>query len=342
MTALSALTTMQVGGEPANLLRCDSRSDIIETALRVWTRGDDWLVLGGGSNIVAADDLSELTVIQIASKGIETRIESGRAIIRVQAGEIWDDFVAHCIAAGLSGIEALSGIPGLVGAAPIQNIGAYGQEVANSILRVEFLDYETHELEIIENVDLGFGYRDSIFKRGKLGVITWVEFQLFETGGLSAPIQFDQLASSLGAALGSQLPLTQVRDQVLALRASKGMVFSKEDLDSHGCGSFFTNPIVSDTFARTLPQDAPKFETIEDDGLTVKLSAAWLIEHAGIKKGYSLPGSKVSVSSKHTLAITNRGGATAFEVVQLAGFIQQRVLNTFGVNLVPEAQLIGF
>jgi UDP-N-acetylmuramate dehydrogenase len=291
-----------------------------------------------------ADDVENLRVIKVANLGIEpvrTR-EDGRTVVRVQAGENWDSFVAHTIAQGLAGIEAMSGIPGTVGAAPVQNIGAYGQELSDCLVRLEFLDYETHELAILEAKDLKFGYRDSAIKRGRPGVITWVELELQDLGGLSRPLYSTQIAADLGAEMGEQVPLMEVRNSVLKLRASKGMVLNDADPDSVSCGSFFTNPMVSDTFARTLPESAPRYENEDDDGLTVKLSAAWLIENAGIPKGFKIAGSKAAISSKHTLGIVNTGGATATEILQLAQFVQTQVSNKFGINLVPEPNLIGF
>lgn len=318
---------MRVGGTPTELLVAHSRDQLIEYALGVWRSGDDWLVLGGGSNIVASDDLENLKVIKTENTGIE---RNGN-LLKVQAGENWDDFVAYTVKEGLSGVEALSGIPGCVGAAPIQNIGAYGQEVADTITRVEFLDYATHELEILEAKDLEFGYRDSIFKRGKLGVVTWVEFELNTT-----PKAFERLTEAVGKEVGTP---AEIRQAVLETRAQKGMVLSETDPDTHSCGSFFTNPIVSFGFAVTLPAEAPRWE--QPDG-RVKISAAWLIENAGIGKSFKLGDSKAATSSKHCLAITNRGGASAQEVVELARFIQTQVSNRFGVNLVPEPNLIGF
>jgi UDP-N-acetylmuramate dehydrogenase len=327
MTKLSELTTMRVGGIPAELLVAKSRDQLIEFALGVWRSGDDWVILGGGSNIVASDDLATLKVIKTENTGIE---RNGN-ILKVQAGEDWDEFVAFTVKEGLSGIEALSGIPGCVGASPIQNIGAYGQEVADTITRVEFLDYETRELEILEAKDLEFGYRDSIFKRGKLGVVTWVEFELNTT-----PKALERLTEAVGKEVGTP---AEIRQTVLETRAQKGMVLSETDLDTHSCGSFFTNPIVSFGFAATLPPEAPRWE--QPDG-RVKISAAWLIENAGIGKGFKLGDSKAATSSKHCLAITNRGGASAKEIVELARFIQTQVSNRYGVNLVPEPNLIGF
>ena len=344
MTRLSQLTTMRVGGEPASLVQASSRQQVIDACLDLWQSGEDWLLLGGGSNLVVADEVSGLHVIQLANLGVEYTpvVGTNQVLVRAQAGENWDALVAHTVERGLAGLEALSGIPGSVGASPVQNIGAYGQEVADTLQRIEFLDYETHEIEILELAQLKLGYRDSVIKRGRLGAVIWVEFLLEDHGGLSKPIASTQLAAALNKPMSSQAPLRQIRDAVLALRAAKGMVLDAADPNSVSCGSFFTNPIVSDTFARTLPTDAPRWETTDNDGLTVKLSAAWLIEQAGVPKGFRLPGSAAAISDKHTLAITNRGGATAAQILELAEYVQVRVANTFGVNLVPEPNLIGF
>jgi UDP-N-acetylmuramate dehydrogenase len=319
MKNLSEFTTIRVGGEPAELRIAHTREELIEAAKEIWATGEDWLVLGGGSNVVINDDPANLRVIKVESKGIE-RVAQGH--LRVQAGENWDDLVAYAVNHGLAGIESLSGIPGTVGAAPVQNIGAYGQEIAETFVRCEFLDYETFELQTLEKADLNFGYRDSVLKRGKTGVITWVEFQLF---------------ADLPA--GSTELLKSRRIEVLEQRAAKGMVLNEGDFDTHSCGSFFTNPIVSASFARTLPEDAPRWD-VNEEGTQVKLSAAWLIEHSGIQKGLRLGASKAGVSTKHALAITNRGGATAKEILELARFIQERVAATFGINLSPEPVII--
>lgn len=342
--ALSELTSIRVGGTPAEIYVAKTRDDLVEHSLNVWRSGDDWLILGGGSNMVVADDVSNLRVIKVENLGIEPvrNKDESRVVVRVQAGENWDDFVAHTVKAGLAGIEAMSGIPGTVGAAPVQNIGAYGQELSDSMVRLEFVDYETHEIAVLEAKDLQFGYRDSAIKRGRPGVITWVEFELQKLDGLSRPLYSTQIAADLGVEMGAQVSLQVVRESVLKLRARKGMVLDANDPDSVSCGSFFTNPIVSDRVARGLPDDAPKYESEEDDGLTVKLSAAWLIENAGIEKGFHIAGSKAAISSKHTLAIVNTGGATADEIMQLAEYVQVRVSNKFGINLVPEPNLIGF
>ncbi|BDS49959.1 UDP-N-acetylmuramate dehydrogenase [Rhodoluna lacicola] len=341
---LADLTSMRVGGTPAEIYVAKTRDDLIEHTLNVWRSGDDWLLLGGGTNMVVADNVENLRVIKVENLGIEPvrNKDETRVVVRVQAGENWDDFVAHTVKAGLAGIEAMSGIPGTVGASPVQNIGAYGQELSDSMVRLEFVDYETHEIAILEAKDLQFGYRDSAIKRGRPGVITWVEFELQKLDGLSRPLYSTQIAADLGVAMGAQVSLEAVRASVLKLRARKGMVIDENDPDSVSCGSFFTNPIVSDRIARGLPDDAPKYESEEDDGLTVKLSAAWLIENAGIEKGFRIAGSRAAISSKHTLAIVNTGGATATEILQLAEYVQVRVSNKFGINLVPEPNLIGF
>jgi UDP-N-acetylmuramate dehydrogenase len=334
MQPLSELTTMRVGGTPASLVKPQTREELIAACLEVWGSGEDWLILGGGSNIVAADELPMLNVIKVETTGIQIDENPFGAVIRVQAGENWDDFVAHTVAAGLTGIEALSGIPGSVGAAPVQNIGAYGQEVADVITRVEFLDYDTYETEIIENKDLGFGYRDSIFKRGRTGCILWVEFKLTKSA-LTEKTQ--RLIEALDDTDESPL---EVRKRVLRARHTKGMVLNDPDHDTWSCGSFFMNPIVPRAFAAEINEACPRWEVANEDML--KLSAAWLIENAGIGKGFSLPHSSAGTSSKHSLAITNRGEATGEQIVQLARFIQMTVSNRFGINLVPEPNLIGF
>jgi UDP-N-acetylmuramate dehydrogenase len=334
MSKLSELTSMRVGGEPAELKVCETREQLIETTKKVWASGEDWLLIGGGTNMVVSESIEDLSVIQIKTKGIEKKPVGDKQIWRIQAGEDWDELVAKTVSEGLAGIEAMSGIPGSVGASPVQNIGAYGQELSDVFLKAEFLDYESGELVTLEPMDMKFGYRDSAIKKGRLGVITWIEIELLDLAGKARPLYSGQM--------GAQPSLVQVRESVLKLRSSKSMVLDTNDPNSVSCGSFFTNPIVSDTFARTLPADAPSWETPEDDGLTVKLSAAWLIEQSGIDKGFSLPGSKAAISQKHALAITNRGGATADEVVELARYIQERVAAKFGINLVPEPNLIGF
>ncbi|MDQ1578164.1 MAG: UDP-N-acetylmuramate dehydrogenase [Microbacteriaceae bacterium] len=379
----SELTTIAVGGTAREMVSATHAKQLIDTALEVWAGGENWLLLGGGSNTIVADDGFDGIVIRVATRGIERlRVEpdspdrSGKVLLRVQAGESWDDVVRYTVEHGWAGIEALSGIPGSSGAAPVQNIGAYGQELSSSLVAIEFLDYLSGELRRIPAGELGLGYRTSALKQGRLGVVVSVELEL-DAGAdddgvgataLSRPIAYAQLASALGVGIGDRVPLAEVRATVLELRAAKGMLLSESDPESVSAGSFFTNPIVSESFARTLPTDSPRWPIDDDPRLPVvtplesfsprdleprstegetvrsdqvKLSAAWLIENAGVKRGFSLPGSRASVSRKHSLAIVNRGGATADQVAELARYIQSRVLNEFGVILLPEPVLVG-
>jgi UDP-N-acetylmuramate dehydrogenase len=360
MTDLSELTTLRVGGPARRLVEPSTRDELVQATLDTWRSPEDWLLLGGGSNVVIADDGFDGDVIRVGTKGLYmSRVDGApRAGLRIEAGETWDDVVAASVAQGLAGIEALSGIPGSTGAAPVQNIGAYGQELGDILHAIEFLDFETGEVATIPAADLGFGYRTSVLKRGRLGLVVAVHLALHDDGGLSRPIAYAQLASALGVEIGTRVPVADVRAAVLALRASKGMLWDPADPDSVSAGSFFTNPIVTEQFARGLPAEAPRWPTEPEEEARVlplgadiptiargeylvKLSAAWLIERAGITRGFALPGSGAAVSSKHTLAIVNRGHATAADVVQLAGFIQTRVLAEFGVNLHPEPVFVG-
>lgn len=353
----SDLTTLRVGGPAGTLVEATTREQVVEAALRFWAEPEDWMILGGGSNLVVADEGFAGNVLRVANRGID-RATDGMPRLRVEAGESWDAVVAFAVREGLAGIEALSGIPGTAGAGPIQNIGAYGQQLSDALVAVDFLDYESGEVVTLPAAELGLGYRTSALKRGRLGVVLSIELALVDGSGLSAPVAYSQLASALGVELGARVPLQAARDAVLALRSSKGMVWDPADPDSVSAGSFFTNPIVSEAFARTLPADAPRFPTEpepEDRVLPlgseippppsgaaeVKLSAAWLIERAGIARGFSLPGSGAAISSKHTLAIVNRGGASAADVVQLARFVQTRVESEFGVRLQNEPVLVG-
>ncbi len=388
--ALSELTTLRVGGPAARLVRPTTRDDLVGEVRAIWDDGDDWLVVGGGSNLLVSDEGFDGTVVQTATRGVSRlpvatstssipmiargasldtlprlRSASSRRIrIQVEAGEPWDDLVAQCVANGWSGVEALSGIPGSCGASPVQNIGAYGQELAASLAAVEFLDAMTGDVRRWRASQIGLGYRTSIFKQGRAGVVTAIELELLEAepgrAALSGPIAYAQLANTLGVRLGDHVPIAVVREAVLELRRSKGMVLDDNDPDSVSAGSFFTNPIVSEHFARTLPTAAPRWPTSLDEpdiivplasgapvvprqggDYRVKLSAAWLIEHAGISRGFRLPGSRAAISRKHSLAIVNTGGATAEEVAELARYIRAMVQVEFGVLLAPEPVLVG-
>ncbi|PPF81308.1 UDP-N-acetylenolpyruvoylglucosamine reductase [Subtercola sp. Z020] len=355
--ALAPLTTLRVGGPAERLVTVSDARELVEACLAVWGAEEPLLVLGGGSNVLVSDDGFAGTVVHVASRGVEL-IEAGPADapgtvrLRVQAGEPWDDLVAFTVSNGLSGMEALSGIPGSTGASPVQNIGAYGQEVAAVIVGLELLDAETGELQWLTARELEFGYRTSALKTTRPGVVVSVEFRLHRAGSdalaLGLPIEYAQLADALGVKQGDRVALGAVREAVLRLRGSKGMVLDPADPDSVSAGSFFTNPIVSESFARTIPSEAPRWVTETPATLdapevyAVKLSAAWLIEHSGLGRGFALPGSRAAISSKHTLALVNTGGATAEQIAELARFVQWRVQSEFGVSLAPEPTFIGF
>ena len=258
------------------------------------------------------------------------------AFIDVAAGEPWDAFVERSVHAGHVGVEALSGIPGLVGATPIQNVGAYGQEVSQTIARVRLWDRQDRKVVTRSVAECHFGYRRSLFKAqpGRWVVLS-VSFQ-FRLGELSTPVRYAELAKALGIQPGERAPLAKVRRTVLQLRRGKGMVLDQADADTWSAGSFFTNPLVPAEIAAALPDDAPRYP--QPDG-TVKTSAAWLIEHAGFSRGYGL--GLARLSSKHTLAITNRGSAQAADIVALAREVRAGVERAYGVRLVPEPVLIG-
>lgn len=354
---LSEVTTMRVGGPARSVVRADSEASLVAAVLDAWGSNEELLVLGGGSNVVVSDAGFDGTVILVQSRGIEVLSSAAGVVrLRVQAGEPWDGVVAHAVAQGWAGIEALSGIPGSSGAGPIQNIGAYGQELASSLVAIDLLDGLSGSVERLSAEELELGYRTSALKRGREGVVVAIELELAaSTEGAAA---YPQLASALGVDLGTRVPIAQVREAVLALRAAKGMLLDPTDTDSVSCGSFFTNPIVGENFARGIPGDAPRWPVEperedlvvplgsvlpahEESSDRVKLSAAWLIEQSGIGKGFALPGSRAAISSKHTLAITNRGGATAEQVGELARYIEAMVLSRFGVHLIPEPVAVG-
>jgi UDP-N-acetylmuramate dehydrogenase len=358
----SDLTTLGVGGEIADFVEATTTPDIVSAALDARERGIPLLVLGGGSNILISEEGFDGRVIAVRNRGIDSRNdESADSTVRVRvaAGEDWDAFVAWTVENGYAGLEALSGIPGRVGAAPIQNIGAYGQEVAEVLRGVDILDLRTGEVRYVAREDLELSYRDSAFKHDLEAIVLSVDFDLQDARAdrLSTPVAFEQLASALDVELGDRVALAGVRDAVLGLRRSKGMVLDPSDADTRSAGSFFVNPIVTERFARSLPPNAPRFLLAEEAGdrvleigaevpplagpSLVKLSAAWLIENAGVPKGFALPGARAAVSSKHTLALTNRGGATADEVAALARYVRSMVQSQFGILLQPEPVCVG-
>lgn len=335
-TRLAPYTTLHVGGPARQIVVGADEDQIVDAVRSADAAGDPLLILGGGSNVVIADEGFPGTVVLIRSRGVDIADGCGSGHVIAEAGEEWDALVERCVAEGLAGIECLSGIPGSVGATPIQNVGAYGQEVADVVSRVRLWDRQTGEIRELTAGQCGFAYRDSVFKRrpGRY-VILSVAFRLDRTGA-SRPIAYPELARRLGVGVGDSAPLTEVRDAVLSLRRSKGMVLDESDHDTWSAGSFFTNPVVDEAVADALPDEAPRFHAAGG----VKVSAAWLIDNAGFAKGFGSPG-PVSLSTKHTLALTNRGQATSAELVALARQIRDGVRTAFGITLVAEPVFVG-
>ncbi|WP_110240935.1 UDP-N-acetylmuramate dehydrogenase [Nocardioides gilvus] len=342
---LAELTTLRLGGPATDLIEAHTEGELIAAVTDADERGVPVLLVAGGSNLVISDEPFAGRVVRITSHGISADVEPGDtscggAVVKVAAGETWDDFVAHTTASGWTGVEALSGIPGSVGATPVQNVGAYGQEVAQTIAQVRTWDRVEKRQRTFAAADCGFSYRHSRFKaEPDRFLILEVIFQL-PTASLAGPVAYAELARALGVEVGQRAPATDVREAVLALRAGKGMVLDAEDHDTWSAGSFFTNPLLTPEQAATLPEGAPRFA--QPDG-TVKTSAAWLIEQAGFSKGY-VPegvGGRVGLSTKHTLALTNRGGASAADLLVLARTVRDGVEAAFNVRLVNEPVLVG-
>jgi UDP-N-acetylmuramate dehydrogenase len=349
-TLLSDLTTAAVGGPAGNYIEARTEPEIIDAVRTADAAGEPLLIIAGGSNLLISDDGYPGTVLRIASEGFTVTAEDscGGVAVVVQAGHNWDALVEHAVRHAWSGIEALSGIPGSTGATPVQNVGAYGSDVSQTIAAVRTWDRERNAVRTFTNSELKFGYRDSILKQTTVQgsprfVVLTVEFQL-PLGRMSAPIRYAELAKSLGVEPGNRAYSNDVRREVLRLRASKGMVLDTADRDTFSTGSFFTNPIAPAEAPDSLPAEAPRYPA-GADGL-VKLSAAWLIDHAGFGKGYgleagSVSGGRASLSTKHTLAITNRGGASAADMVAVAREVRAGVVERFGIELHPDPLLIG-
>ncbi len=348
---LSGLTTMRLGGPAQRLVTVETSDELVDAVREVDDADEPLLVVAGGSNLVISDEGFAGSVVHIATSGItvESADSCGGATVRVAAGEVWDDVVARAVAEGWSGIEALSGIPGCAGATPIQNVGAYGQEVAQTIAAVRVWDRREQRVHTFAGADCQFTYRHSLFKGESRYVVLDVVFQL-RLAALSGPVVYADLARALGVEVGVRVPLADAREAVLAQRRQRGMVLDAADHDTWSCGSFFTNPIMSTGSYAALQDRAqarlgatdgpvlvPRFDA--PDG-QVKTSAAWLIDQAGFGKGYGMPG-PAALSTRHTLAVTNRGAATAADVVALAREIRDGVHDAFGVSLVNEPVLVG-
>jgi len=335
MTELSKYTSLRVGGPATKVVQVSTEAQIIAA---IEEAGDTpVLIMGGGTNVLIADKGFDGTVIRISNNSVQSEVDAcSGATLTIGAGEDWDVFVQTTINSGFAGLETLSGIPGTVGAAPIQNIGAYGHEVSEFITRVRTYDRELKEIYTFTNSQCEFTYRNSYFKAhpGRYVVLD-VQFQL-RIGEFSAPITYLELSKKLGIEPGDKAPVVATRAAVLELRASKGMLLSPDDHDSWSAGSFFTNPIISQQAADALPDAAPKWPL--NDG-RVKISAAWLIENAGMHKGDEVGGARIS--TKHVLALTNSGDATAADIAELAKRARNQVKEIFGITLEAEVNLIG-
>ncbi|SER14633.1 UDP-N-acetylmuramate dehydrogenase [Microlunatus flavus] len=334
---LATQTTLRVGGPARDYVEVTSATELVAVVRALDAAGEPVLVLGGGSNLLVGDAGFDGTVVKVATRGVADDVAAcSGAVLTVAAGEPWDPFVALTVERGFSGLEALSGIPGSVGATPIQNVGAYGAEVGQHITTVRTLDRSTGKVRTLFAVECGFGYRSSVFKAhpGRYVVLD-VTFQL-RLGSLSAPVRYAELARVLGVEAGARVPAAEVREAVLRLRSSKGMVLDDVDPDTWSAGSFFTNPVLDEAAAAGLPEGAPRYP--QPDG-QVKTSAAWLIERAGFGRGFG--DGPARLSTKHTLALTNRGSAHASDVLALAREVRDGVRRAYGITLEPEPVLVG-
>jgi UDP-N-acetylmuramate dehydrogenase len=355
---LAPYTTLQVGGNARYFAEPAGEEEIVEALLWARERSLPVFVLGGGSNLLVSDTGFDGLVLHITLGGIEfaehaagdcASQESGKRIYSVGAGVNWDTFVAHAVKDNCAGVECLSGIPGSVGGTPVQNVGAYGQDVSESIVRVQGIDSTTLEPVEFTCAECAFAYRKSRFNGPDLGryILTRVDFAL-QPGG-APKIAYAELQRRFGVNPSSADPggqsaaptLAEVRQAVLEIRRAKGMVLDEEDADTRSAGSFFKNPVVSraeyECIAAASPTAVPHFEA---GAAQVKLAAAWLIEQAGIGKGFAL--GPAAISGKHTLALVNRSGATAADILRLKELVQQRVRERFGVELQPEPVMLGF
>jgi UDP-N-acetylmuramate dehydrogenase len=334
MNDLSKYTSLRVGGPAKKIVHVSTEAEIIAAIEE--SEGSPILIMGGGTNVLIADSGFDGTVIHISNDSIQEEMDAcSGATLTIGAGQNWDDFVQTTIDRGLAGLETLSGIPGTVGAAPIQNIGAYGHEVSEFITRVRTYDRKEKQVKTFTNSQCEFSYRSSHFKEhpGRY-VILDVAFQIRQ-GEISDPVTYVELSKKLGIEPGEKASVVSVRSAVLELRASKGMLIS-EDPDSWSAGSFFTNPIISQQAADSLPNATPKWPL--NDG-RVKISAAWLIENSGMQKGDAIGGARIS--TKHVLALTNSGSATASDIAALAKKARDHVKEKFGITLIAEVNLIG-
>lgn len=335
---LAPLTTLKIGGAARFFVFAETEDQVVEAFHFAEENGFELFVLGGGSNVLIADEGFDGLVLQIALKGIEV---NGN-IVKAQAGEDWDDFVEFCVVQNLAGIECLSGIPGFVGGTPVQNVGAYGQEVSETIVSVRVFDRKSKQILELTNADCKFAYRTSIFNSTDKNrfIVLQVTYDLKQDG--EPKIVYKDLREFFGE---NSPTLQETREAVRKIRAEKAMLVRQELTDANSAGSFFKNPIVSNEHFQRIAgiaqqiglENVPSFKT---DELSVKIPAAWLIEQSGFHKGYTR--GNAGLSTRHTLALTNRGGATAKEVIELKNEIQIKVKEKFGVELIPEPVFVGF
>lgn len=334
MTTLAEHTTLRVGGPVDQWVEASSTSELVEVVREADVSGDSLLLLGGGSNVVAADAGFRGRVVHVATSGVQ---EVGAGVVRVAAGEPWDRVVATCVERGWAGIEALSGIPGLTGATPIQNVGAYGQDVSQVLVSLTALDRIAGDQVVLTPAQCAFGYRSSALKaQPGRWVVLDVTFRLRESA--MGVVTYPELARALGVDAGGAAPLVDIRAAVISLRRSKGMVLDDVDHDTWSAGSFFTNPIVDAGTSARVSADCPRYPAT--DG--VKLSAAWLIEAAGMGRGFRLTeDSRAAISSRHSLALVNLGSATSRDILDLAYEVQRRVRETHGIALEIEPVVLS-
>ncbi|WP_283139056.1 UDP-N-acetylmuramate dehydrogenase [Rhizohabitans arisaemae] len=336
---LAPYTTLRLGGPAGRFVEVAAEAELVAAVAHADREGEPVLVLGGGSNVVVSDAGFPGTVVRVASRGVEFGRDGDRVLVTAQAGEDWDALVSRCVEEGLSGLECLSGIPGLVGATPVQNVGAYGQEIAQTVASVRVFDRRSGEIIIMSGTECGFSYRHSIFKADKDRYVVLAVGYSLTRSAESGPLRYQELATLLGVAADDRVPLGAARSAVLSLRRGKGMVLDETDPDTRSVGSFFTNPVLTPPQAAELELRAPGFPRWPA-GEGVKVPAAWLIEQAGYPKGYSR--GRARISGKHPLALTNpHGEATAAELLELAREVRDGVAEKFGVRLINEPVLIG-
>ncbi|TLP66028.1 UDP-N-acetylmuramate dehydrogenase [Microbispora triticiradicis] len=339
--ALARYTTLRTGGPARAFAEADTTGDLVGLVAEADRDEEPVLVLGGGSNLLVGDEGFGGLVVRVVTRGVESAPDGdGRVLVTAQAGEDWDALVARCVAEGLSGIECLSGIPGLVGSTPIQNVGAYGQDVSQTVTGVRVYDRGTGEVADLTAAECGFAYRHSAFKRDPERHVVLAVTYALERSALSGPVAYRELAARLGVEIGERVPLTEAREAVLELRRGKGMVLDPDDPDTRSAGSFFTNPVLGPDEAAALELRAPGHPHWDMPDGSVKIPAAWLIENAGFPKGYEK--GRARISTKHTLALTNpTGEAGAAELLALAREVRDGVHEKFGVWLVNEPVLVG-